>query len=164
MHQINKIQLIAVLSMLILGCQKDESVNKKEGTPKNTALQKEQNTPQTTTKKTEELTKTSNNSVNNNGEKLTYNSEQLLKGTIVFNHANSEQGTVTGTVFITLKTEEASLALLDTYKLKNVAEHTYSFFVDKDTDLKVVKTELEKYPEVGIVEIGVDYTPISEVR
>ncbi|RZF90288.1 hypothetical protein EXT42_17705 [Pseudoalteromonas sp. CO302Y] len=164
MHQINKIQLIIVLSMLTLGCQEGENVNKKEDIPKNTVLQKEQNTPQTTTKKTEELTKTNSRSVNNNGEKLTYNSEQLVKGTIVFNHANSEQGTVTGTVFITLKTEEASLALLDTYKLKKVAEHTYSFFVDKGTDLKVVKTELEKYPEVGIVEIAVDYTPINEIR
>lgn len=157
------IQIIILSLTLIGGCKKNDAQitdNKKT----NSGVMPEQATtpsPSVIQNKAVEK-KLISQSINNNGEKISYTTDKLLTGTIVYNHAISEQGIVTGTIFITLKNDNMPLKLKNAYDFKKVAQHTYRFLVDKNTDIKLTISDLKQYSSIKNIEMAVNYSPIKE--
>lgn len=159
-----KLQILIITTALTSGCQKNETLAESTQNDIKSSEQKKQEVALNHAKK---LNKADaklifENSINNNGEKISYKTDKLFKGTIVHNHATSEQGVVTGTVFITLKSDDIPLTLKNTYDTKKVAKHTYKFLVDKSTDLKSTMNDLKQYKTIDTIEIAINYSPVEE--
>ncbi|NMM39585.1 hypothetical protein [Pseudoalteromonas arctica] len=159
-----KLQLLIISIALTSGCNKNETpagnaennINSNDEKAQEVALK----TPQKL--KDVETTLLVSSSINNNGEKISYKTDKLLKGTTVHNHTTSEQGVVTGAVFITLKSDDIPLALKSTYNTKKITKHTYQFLVDKNTDLKSTISDLKQYTIIDTIEIAINYSPIED--
>ncbi|MFK3858055.1 hypothetical protein [Pseudoalteromonas rhizosphaerae] len=159
-----KLQLVIITIALISGCKKNETLTDSTENSINTSNEKAQEVALNTSQKLKnvETTLLVSNSINNNGEKISYKTDKLLKGTTVHNHATSEQGIVTGAVFITLKSDDIPLTLKSTYNTKKITKHTYQFLVDKNTDLKSTISDLKQYTVIDTIEIAINYSPIEE--
>ncbi|CAM4403046.1 hypothetical protein [Pseudoalteromonas ostreae] len=117
-----KLQLFIITITLMSGCKKNEPPTGSTKNNINASDEKAQEVALKTSQKLKnvETTLLVSNSINNNGEKISYKTDKLLKGTTVHNHATSEQGIVTGGVFITLKSDDIPLALKSTYNTKKL--------------------------------------------
>ncbi|HEA16117.1 MAG TPA: hypothetical protein ENH88_06670 [Pseudoalteromonas prydzensis] len=160
----HKLQIVILSIALMGGCKKNATqVDRGDETVNSSALKEQEQALNSSKKQHNPVEKQLiSKSINNNGDKISYKTDKLLKGTIVFNHATAEQGIVTGTVFITLRDDILPLELKNTYDVKKVTKHTYRFLVDKNTDLKLTISDLKQFASIESTEIAVNYSPIEE--
>ncbi len=156
------IQIVSIILILISGCQKADVSDKK--TPL-TSLKDQENKPPVAEKALPNTSK-AEFAFNNNGDKIILKSRNLKKGSEVFNSTLSEPGIVTGTVFITVNSEQLpdDLTLSKQYRITKIVNKTYKLIVDKETELLQLKTKLMQHSAVQTVEIKIDYSPIESVR
>ncbi|MEH6396524.1 hypothetical protein [Pseudoalteromonas sp.] len=159
-----KLQIVIISIALMGGCKKNEQpLTTGDETINSSATNKQQQALNSSIKQNDSIEKQLiSKSINNNGDKISYKADKLVKGTVVYNHATNEKGVVTGTVYITLKDDKMPLKLKNTYDLKRVTKHTYRFIVDKSIDLELTTSDLKQFTSIESVEIAVNYSPIEE--
>lgn len=163
MNNKHKLQIVIISIALMGGCKKNEQpLTTGDETINSSAINKQQ-TLNSSIKQNDSVKKQLvSKSINNNGDKISYKADKLVKGTVVYNHATNEKGVVTGTVYITLKDDKMPLELKNTYDLKRITKHTYRFIVDKSIDLELTTSDLKQFTSTESVEIAVNYSPIEE--
>ncbi|MGO2371917.1 hypothetical protein NDQ71_22380 [Pseudoalteromonas sp. KG3] len=163
MNNKHKLQIVIISIALMGGCKKNEQpLTTGDDTINSSAINKQQ-TLNSSIKQSDSVEKQLvSKSINNNGDKISYKADKLVKGTVVYNHATNEKGVVTGTVYITLKDDKMPLELKNTYDLKRITKHTYRFIVDKSIDLELTTSDLKQFTSTESVEIAVNYSPIEE--
>ena len=163
MKQIIKIQALTLAFVLVSGCQKNEISEQNTAQQPTTSSQKEQVLVKDVKKAVEINKQKSTNAFSNNGEKITFDAPNLVKGTEVFNHAMQERGIATGAIYLTLKEDSLPIELSSQYTLKKMTNKNYRYIADKNTDLLKVQNAFKQNANVDVVEIKIDYSPIKEV-
>ncbi|CAM2850761.1 hypothetical protein [Pseudoalteromonas distincta] len=101
------------------------------------------------------------NSINSSGDKLTFKSDKLFKGGIIYNQNLKQNGVVTGTLTVTLSTNKIPSNLFEGYKVKKLTTHNYMLLIEKNIDIVTLTKKLKNHEAIENIEISVDYSPIE---
>ncbi|WP_105201249.1 MULTISPECIES: hypothetical protein [unclassified Pseudoalteromonas] len=100
--------------------------------------------------------------LDNNGEKIRWRGQKLLPGTRIDNLSNGEPGLV-GRDFVVTSSALPYEQLTPEYRVTHIAGDNYRLSATVTLDMAAELTRLKTMPELTLVELQIDYSPLTEL-
>lgn len=113
--------------------------------------------PQTPTSATAQKSTPAVYTLNNNGDKIRWQTPRLQAGNKVFNVSTGEYGTVVGDIVVTSQALPADM-LRARYKINSLSGNNYRLTPINKIDLAAEMMQLQQNEAIDVVELLVDYS------
>ena len=148
-----------ITTLIMIGCTNDNQ-------PKDTRLTSDENLVDTIDERSVKTYIKKNRehqvrSIFSSGDKLTYSSQILKKGDVVFNQTMGQKGVITGSIIVTLLGNSIPMDLSKKFKLSKLTQNNYKLLAEKNSDIEELVTYLNSHDQISNVEISVNYSPIN---
>ncbi|MBS3797965.1 hypothetical protein [Pseudoalteromonas sp. BDTF-M6] len=100
--------------------------------------------------------------LDNNGEKIRWRGQKLLPGTRIDNLSNGEPGLV-GRDFVVTSSALPYQQLTPQYTITQIAGDNYRLSATATLDMASEMARLKAMPELTLIELQIDYSPITEL-
>ncbi|WP_462159585.1 hypothetical protein [Pseudoalteromonas sp. GB56] len=101
--------------------------------------------------------------LDNNGDKIRWEKSELRKGVKIFNLTMQEFGVVTGEIVVVSKQLPIE-ELKQQYIVRQQQGASYTLVLKSESDLALALKRLRAMPQIQVVELQIDYSPIETVQ